>query len=283
MMLVAQPAAGGWSRCWSSLPLMMVLNRVDRQAHARRLPPAAGQPGRAQRPHRGDASPAQRVVKAYAQEQTAIDEFDVANQRFATGGHTRPDLCRLHGPVMDFVNNISLAIVAGAGRLDGACTAWPPWAPSPPLSTTARQFGAPAEPDRQSVQHDPVGASPAPSASSRSSTRCPSWSTRRTPRRWADVEGEVVFDACELRLRARTCRCSKNVSSARRARARRSRWWGRPAPARRRSSTCSPASTISTRVASCIDGHDIRAGDSRTICAGSWASCCRTPSSSPTP
>lgn len=60
---------------------------------------------------------AQRVVKAYAREQAAIDEFDGANQALRRAATRAQIFAGFMGPVMGMVNNISLAIVVGAGSL----------------------------------------------------------------------------------------------------------------------------------------------------------------------
>jgi len=57
----------------------------------------------------------QRVVKAYVRERAVVEEFETANrrlQRAATNAHIYAGLL---GPMTNFVNNVSLAIVAGAG------------------------------------------------------------------------------------------------------------------------------------------------------------------------
>ena len=59
----------------------------------------------------------QRVVKAYAQEQAAIGEFDVINQELRKAATRAQTYAGFMGPVMGAVNNISLAVVVGAGSL----------------------------------------------------------------------------------------------------------------------------------------------------------------------
>lgn len=59
----------------------------------------------------------QRVVKAYAQEQTVISEFDVTNQALRQAATRAQIFAGFMGPVMGAINNISLAIVVGAGSL----------------------------------------------------------------------------------------------------------------------------------------------------------------------
>ena len=60
---------------------------------------------------------AQRVVKAYAQETAVIDDFDVANRELRQAATRAQIFAGFMGPVMGMVNNISLAIVVGAGSL----------------------------------------------------------------------------------------------------------------------------------------------------------------------
>ena len=59
----------------------------------------------------------QRVVKAYAQELATIGDFDVANQELRQAATRAQTYAGFMGPVMGAVNNISLAIVVGAGSL----------------------------------------------------------------------------------------------------------------------------------------------------------------------
>ncbi len=57
----------------------------------------------------------QRVVKAYVREQAAIAEFDVANDKFRRAATRAEIFGGFMGPMMNLVNNLGLAIVAGAG------------------------------------------------------------------------------------------------------------------------------------------------------------------------
>ncbi len=59
----------------------------------------------------------QRVVKAYAQEQTVISEFDVTNQALRQAATRAQTFAGFMGPIMGAINNISLAIIVGAGSL----------------------------------------------------------------------------------------------------------------------------------------------------------------------
>ena len=59
----------------------------------------------------------QRVVKAYAQELAAIDDFDIANQKLRQDATRAQTYAGFMGPVMGAVNNIRLAIVVGAGSI----------------------------------------------------------------------------------------------------------------------------------------------------------------------
>jgi ATP-binding cassette subfamily B multidrug efflux pump len=57
----------------------------------------------------------QRVVKAYVREQAAIAEFDVANEKFQRAATKAQIFGGFMGPMMNLINNLGLAIVAGAG------------------------------------------------------------------------------------------------------------------------------------------------------------------------
>ena len=58
---------------------------------------------------------AQRVVKAYHREATNIAEFDVANKELRAAANQAQIYAGLVGPMMNVVNNLGLAIVAGIG------------------------------------------------------------------------------------------------------------------------------------------------------------------------
>jgi ATP-binding cassette subfamily B multidrug efflux pump len=57
----------------------------------------------------------QRVVKAYVREQAVIAEFDVANQKLRRASTWAEAFAGFMGPSMNLINNLGLAIVAGAG------------------------------------------------------------------------------------------------------------------------------------------------------------------------
>jgi ATP-binding cassette subfamily B protein len=57
----------------------------------------------------------QRVVKAYVREQTAIDQFTGVNRRLQRAATRANILTSFMGPLMNMVNNLGLAIVAGTG------------------------------------------------------------------------------------------------------------------------------------------------------------------------
>ncbi len=59
----------------------------------------------------------QRVVKAYAQEKRVIAEFDRANQELKKAATRAQTYAGFMGPVMNMVNNTSLAVVVGVGSL----------------------------------------------------------------------------------------------------------------------------------------------------------------------
>jgi ATP-binding cassette subfamily B protein len=59
----------------------------------------------------------QRVVKAYGREQMAMQEFGSANQSLRRAATRAQIFAGFIGPIMNFVNNVGLAIVAGVGGL----------------------------------------------------------------------------------------------------------------------------------------------------------------------
>jgi ATP-binding cassette subfamily B multidrug efflux pump len=58
---------------------------------------------------------AQRVVKAYSREQSALAQFDAANLEFRRAATQAQIFGGFMGPLTNFVNNVGLAIVAGVG------------------------------------------------------------------------------------------------------------------------------------------------------------------------
>ncbi len=57
----------------------------------------------------------QRVIKAYAQEPTLVNEFDALNLKLRTASTRAQIFGGLMGPLTNFVNNVGFAIVAGVG------------------------------------------------------------------------------------------------------------------------------------------------------------------------
>lgn len=57
----------------------------------------------------------QRVVKAYHREPRVIEEFDVANQELRRASTSAQTFAGVVGPLMNFIGNLSLALVAGVG------------------------------------------------------------------------------------------------------------------------------------------------------------------------
>ncbi len=57
----------------------------------------------------------QRVVKAYHREPTVIEEFDASNAELRAAATRAQTFAGLVGPMMNFVGNFSLALVAGVG------------------------------------------------------------------------------------------------------------------------------------------------------------------------
>ncbi|MCX6046137.1 MAG: ABC transporter ATP-binding protein [Chloroflexi bacterium] len=57
----------------------------------------------------------QRVVKAYSREQVAMAEFDVANGALRRAATQAQIFAGFTGPIMNFISNLGLALVAGVG------------------------------------------------------------------------------------------------------------------------------------------------------------------------
>ncbi len=97
-----------------TLPLMMVLSRFIAKNTRHGF--------RAQQQNLGilngiieETITGQRVVKAYVREQTAIADFDEANQNFRRSAVKAQILATTMGPLGNMVGNIGFAIVAGVG------------------------------------------------------------------------------------------------------------------------------------------------------------------------
>jgi ATP-binding cassette subfamily B multidrug efflux pump len=97
-----------------TLPLMMLINRWIGK-HTRRG-------YREQQQLLGDLNgiieetvTGQRVVKAYAREQAAIESFVTTNRAFRRAATRAQIFAGFSGPVMNMVNNVGFAIIAGAG------------------------------------------------------------------------------------------------------------------------------------------------------------------------
>ena len=123
------------------LPLMAVLTRsVTRRTRAG---------FRAQQRHLGELNgiieetiTGQQVVKAYVREQQAIQAFDVANRDLQRAAIRAEIFAGFMGPVMNMVNNISLAVVAGAGGWM-ALQGWATVGTIAAFVSYARQFARP--------------------------------------------------------------------------------------------------------------------------------------------
>jgi ATP-binding cassette subfamily B protein len=123
------------------LPLMATLTRsVTRRTRAG---------FRAQQQHLGELNgiieetiTGQQVVKAYTREQQAIQTFDVANRKLQRAATRAEIFAGFMGPVMNMVNNISLAVVAGAGGWM-ALQGWATVGTIAAFVSYARQFARP--------------------------------------------------------------------------------------------------------------------------------------------
>jgi ATP-binding cassette subfamily B multidrug efflux pump len=84
----------------------------------------------------------QRVVKAYNREQVAMVDFEAANRELQQAATRAQTYSGFMGPVMNFVSNLGLAIVAGAGGLM-AVAGWVTVGAIASFIAYARQFGRP--------------------------------------------------------------------------------------------------------------------------------------------
>ena len=67
----------------------------------------------------------QRVVKAYNQERAKLDQFHVANEELRRASTRAQTFAGSVGPIMNFINNLTIALVAGVGGwlvVDGRTT-----------------------------------------------------------------------------------------------------------------------------------------------------------------
>ena len=218
-----------------TLPLMMLLSRLDRQAHAQGLPRTAGDLGELNGIIE-ETITGQRVVKAYVREQT-VDRASLTSPTAscATRVDARPDLCRLMGPLMNLVNNIGFAIVAGAGgwmAVQGMATV----GTIASFISYARQFSRPLNQIANlynSIQSAIAGAERVFEIMD----EVPELADAPDALPLEQVAGDVVFD--DVCFGYEPGRAGAQARQpARRAGPDRSPWSARPARARRPSSTC---------------------------------------------
>ena len=84
----------------------------------------------------------QRVVKAYVREQTVIEQFAAANQQLRKDATQAQIFSGFVGPLMNVVNNVSLAIVGGVGGWM-ALQGWVTVGTIASFINYSRQFGRP--------------------------------------------------------------------------------------------------------------------------------------------
>jgi ATP-binding cassette subfamily B multidrug efflux pump len=123
------------------LPLMMTLTKGVAQRTRTGF--------RAQQRHLGELNgiieetiTGQQVVKAYVREEKATEEFGVANRQLQQAATQAEIFAGTMGPIMNLVNNVSLALVAGAGGWM-ALQSWATVGTIAAFISYARQFSHP--------------------------------------------------------------------------------------------------------------------------------------------
>ena len=229
-----QPAAGASSRC-SAVPVSLVVTILiasrSQKQFAAQWASTGTLNGHVEEMHTGHA-----IVKVFGRQEEAIDTFDEENERLYEASYRAQFISGIIQPAMNFIANlnyVAIAVIGGLRSRPGRC----PWATSSRSSSTrasspSRSSRPPASPTSSSRR------SPPPSASSSCSTSRRRSPTRSQPRRagqgrrrasrFEDVSFRYVPDTPlidDLSLDVQS-RATRSPSSA------------RPAPARRRSSTC---------------------------------------------
>ena len=126
-----------------TIPVTMLrADPLGGQPHAGGLPAATVIAGQTERPHRGDDHQASAWSRRTAANETVMEEFDVSNQSLRRAATQAQIFSGFIGPMMNFVNNIGLAIVAGVGgwmTIQGLATV----GTIASFINYARQFGRP--------------------------------------------------------------------------------------------------------------------------------------------
>ena len=146
----------------------------------------------------------QRMVKAFRPRARLIEQFTGVNR------HLRQAVTQAHifagfiGPLMNVVNNLALAIVAGSAA------GWRCRAGHRRHDRHLHQLRRPvrpaAEPDRQAVQHDPVGARRRRARVRDDRRAARGRRARGTVKPLAQIRGEVSFEDVTSAT-SRACRC----------------------------------------------------------------------------
>ena len=217
-------------------PDHVLVHRVRRPLHAPGVPGAAEGPGRAQRSVMEESISGQKVVKAFRRNDVGAGGLPASNQAVFQG-RSRGQQLRLPAHAADERAGQLLRHRPGrAGRLARPAAGSSPSGSSRPSSATGRTSSIPCAswPTCTTPSRRPW---PGPSGSSRSSTR------RREPdaaggrRSAGPVRGHVRFEHVDFGYLPGDAR-HQGHDRWRPAQGRRSPWSGRPAPARRPSSTC---------------------------------------------
>ena len=228
----------------------------DRPALAEAVRRPVGLDRRAQRPRRGDAHrPRDRQgVRPPAARRSRRSTSE--NERLYEASYRAQFISGIIQPAMNFISNlnyVAIAVIGGlrvASRPDVASAT-----SSRSSSTRASSRSRSSRPRASSTSSS--RRSPRPSASSSSSTSPRRSPIRSRPRVLGDAGGAVAFEDVSFRYEPDKPLID-DLDLVVDGRPRRSPSSARPAPARRRSSTCSCGSTRSTAGRITIDGIDTR-------------------------
>ncbi len=186
------------------------------------------------------------IVKIFGRQQQAIDKFRTENERLYEASRKAQFISGIIQPALNFVSNlnyVAIAVIGGLQVSSGAMSLGDVVA----FIQYARQFTFPIIQTASifNLLQSAIASAERVFELLDEGEQIP---TRSRPGRWG--RRVVRSPSATSRSATRTTRRSSSTSTWRSRPAARSPSWARPAPARRRSSTCSCASTRSTAAAS---------------------------------